>query len=197
VRSEFGTPALTREVSALRCGLDYDRAAFLSAGRCSDLLKVSYTGVDHAFGKPLPFDLARSYALYRALFGDVEDLINDKRLLIVPSGPLTQLPFQVLVTKAPSSALPASTASYRDVAWLVRAHAITVLPAVSSLKALRELAKESHASERYIGFGNPLLDGSSDKYPDDAERAKLAARQAVRTDDSERGFAVWWRDAWD
>jgi hypothetical protein len=31
-------------------------------------------------------------------------------------------------------------------------HAITVLPTVSSLKALSELTKESHASEPYIGF---------------------------------------------
>jgi len=32
-----------------------------------------------------------------------------------------------------------------------------VLPTVSSLKALREVAKGSHESERYIGFGDPLL----------------------------------------
>jgi|SRR5271157_1224216 len=31
------------------------------------------------------------------LFSRVEDLIEGKQLLIVPSGPLTQLPFQVLV----------------------------------------------------------------------------------------------------
>jgi tetratricopeptide (TPR) repeat protein/CHAT domain-containing protein len=182
VRSELGTSALTREVSALRCGLDYDGAAFLHDGRCSDLLKVSYTAFDHALGKPLPFDLARSYALYQALFGDVEDLIKDKRLLIVPSGPLTQLPFHVLVTKPPSTALPTSAAGYRDVAWLVREHAISVLPAVSSLKAVRELAKESHASERYIGFGNPLLDGDPDKIGDEKVRAQAIADAKLARD---------------
>ncbi len=35
----------------------------------------------------------------------MEDLIRDKHLLIVPSGPLTQLPFQVLVTEKPDPGL--------------------------------------------------------------------------------------------
>ena len=55
-------------------------------------------------GKPLPFDLARAHALYKALFGQVEDLIKGKHLLIAPSGPLTRLPFQVLVTGIPDIA---------------------------------------------------------------------------------------------
>ena len=53
--------------------------------------------------QPLPFDHVRAHKLYAALFGEVQDLVNGKRLLIVPSGPLTQLPFQVLITKPPSS----------------------------------------------------------------------------------------------
>jgi CHAT domain-containing protein len=57
----------------------------------------------------------------------------------------------------------------------VRKHAITVLPSVSSLKALRELTKESHANDAYIGFGDPLLNGEPAKFPDDATDAKLAS----------------------
>jgi hypothetical protein len=49
-----------------------------------------------------------------------------------------------------------------------------VLPSVPSLKALRELAKDSHASRPLIGFGNPLLDGQPDKYPKDGPRAARA-----------------------
>jgi tetratricopeptide (TPR) repeat protein len=180
VRSELGTPALTREVAALRCGLDYQGAWFDDKGvwkgsGCNDLIKATYTQADHdVFRKPLPFDLGRAHQLYKGLFDQIEDLIKDKRLLIVPSGPLTQLPFQVLVTASPKVALPSSVADYRDVAWLARKHAIAVLPAVSSLKALRELAKESHATEPYIGFGNPLLDGDPAKFKEDGAAAKLA-----------------------
>jgi CHAT domain-containing protein len=101
-------------------------------------------------------------------------LIDDKRLLIVPSGPLTQMPFEVLATEPPKAALPQAFADYRDVAWLARKHAITVLPAVSSLKSLRELAKQSRAGEPYIGFGNPLLDGDPARFKDDAVAAQLA-----------------------
>jgi CHAT domain-containing protein/Tfp pilus assembly protein PilF len=173
VRSELGTAALTREVAALRCGLDY--AGSWTDSHCADLLKVAYTHADHdVFRKPLPFDLGRAHELYEGLFGQIEDLIKDKRLLIVPSGPLTQLPFQVLVTEQPDSPMLGTFGDYRNVAWLVRQHAITMLPAVSSLKALRELAKESHGSDAYIGFGDPLLDGEPAKYEQDSIAAKLA-----------------------
>jgi CHAT domain-containing protein/tetratricopeptide (TPR) repeat protein len=176
-RSELGTPALTREVAALRCGLDYQGAWFDDKGgwngsRCNDLLKAAYTRADHdVFRKPLPFDVVRARELYKRLFGQIEDLIKDKHLLIVPSGPLTQLPFQVLVTEAPKTALLNTLADYKNVAWLARKQAITVLPAVSSIRALRELAKASHASEAYIGFGNPLLDGEPEQ---DRAAANLA-----------------------
>jgi hypothetical protein len=49
-------------------------------------------------GKAQLFDLAAAHELYVALFGSVEALIKDKsQLLIVPSGPLTALPFHLLV----------------------------------------------------------------------------------------------------
>jgi CHAT domain-containing protein len=93
--------------------------------------------------------------------------------LIVPSGALTQLPFQVLVTAKPDPGLSELDA-LRHAAWLVRSHALTVLPSVASLKALRRLAKDSHASRALIGFGDPLLDGQPDRYPDDGPRAVRA-----------------------
>jgi hypothetical protein len=46
---------------------------------------------------------------------------------------------------------------YADVAWLGTHNALTVLPAVTNLKALRSDAKASRATEAYIGFDNPLL----------------------------------------
>jgi hypothetical protein len=52
----------------------------------------------------LGFDLAVAHELYAALFGQIEDLIKGKQLVIVPSGPLTSLPFHVLVTEQPKTA---------------------------------------------------------------------------------------------
>jgi CHAT domain-containing protein len=117
---------------------------------------------------PLPFDGGRAHALYQALFGAVEDLIRDKHLLIVPSGALTQLPFQVLTTAPEAS--PGD--SYRSAAWLLRKHALTILPSVSSLKALRRDAKASRAGRPYLGIGNPLLEGPDGRYARLANRAR-------------------------
>ena len=154
VRSDLGTAALTQEVAALRCGLDAVAWDGDGGEKCTKTLGGPRT-------QPLPFDHTRAQALYTALFGEVQDLIKGKHLLIVPSGPLTQLPFHVLVTK------PVGSGDHRATAWLLREHAITVLPAVSSLKALRR-GSPSAASKPMIGFGNPLLDGTH------AARAKLA-----------------------
>ena len=99
---------------------------------------------------------------YSGLLGRVEDLIGGKRLIIVPSGPLTVIPFQALVTQEPASALVRDPRDYMGTAWLGKRHAVTVLPSVASLRALRQFAKESRAKNPFIGFGNPLLTGPSD-----------------------------------
>jgi CHAT domain-containing protein len=169
-RSELGTPALTREVAALRCGLDAASWEGEGAAKCAGLLGLAPDKA-RIRNAPLPFDLSRAHALYTALFGQLKDLIHDKHLLIVPSGPLSQLPFQVLVTAS------SADAGYRSAAWLARQHAITVLPAVSSLKALRRVAKPSAATKAMIGFGNPLLDGDPAERPWEAEWAKLARQK--------------------
>ena len=112
VGSALGTTALGREVAALRCGLD--ARAWDGAGleKCSEALGISL--INRQMPTPLPFDHARAYKLYFALFGEVQELVSGKHLLVVPSGPLTQLPFQVLVTTPPTSG------NHRAVAWLPR-----------------------------------------------------------------------------
>jgi CHAT domain-containing protein/Tfp pilus assembly protein PilF len=165
-----GAKLLTEQIRILRCGLDSAAWDDAHAAECKAKLAASPRDSQEL----LPFDAARAHELYKALFGPIEDAIKDKRLLIVPQGALTQLPFQVLVTEPPTTKLPKAGADFREVAWLARKHAMTVLPAVSSLKALRELAKASRASEPYIGFGDPLLGGEPEKYKEDAVAAKLA-----------------------
>src|SRR5262249_51156382 len=51
-------------------------------------------------------------------------------------------------------------------------HLLTVLPAVSSLKALRRIAKPGTALKAMIGFGNPLLNGPNGRYAQLAQRAR-------------------------
>jgi tetratricopeptide (TPR) repeat protein len=178
VRSALGTAALQREVAALRCGLD--DALWDDPGKakwCAEEVKAHRRN-SGPYQNVLPFELGRAHALYKALLGPFEDLIKGKHLLIVPSGALTQLPFQVLVTEAPRTAVPVATAEYRDAAWLGARQAITVLPAVSSLKALRAHAKASRAGKAYLGIGNPLLDGDRNDANDAARAALARTRQA-------------------
>ena len=69
--------------------------------------------------------------------------MKDKRsLLVVPSGALTALPFHLLVTEKPPAAIPETFAGYRDAAWLLKRQAVSVLPSVASLKALRVFARK-------------------------------------------------------
>jgi CHAT domain-containing protein/tetratricopeptide (TPR) repeat protein len=180
-RSALGTKALTEFVSALRCGLDATLWAEVeSTNKCKGTLgssprieTVTVSGKDVRVNV-LPFDLARAHELYKALLGPVEDIIRGKRLLIVPSGPLTSLPFNVLVTEPPRGAIPETLDAYRQVAWLGERTAITVLPSVSSLKALRQFAKTSHATKPYLGIGNPLLNGPQDDPVFGADYKRLA-----------------------
>jgi CHAT domain-containing protein len=161
-RSPLGTKALTDKVQALRCGLDdAEWDGIERPARCAGLLNVGHPGDK----EPLPFSFAIAHELYGALLGHFSNLIKDKHLLVVPSGPITSLPIQVLVAEPPKLPIGIKYESYRDVAWLGSRQAITILPSVTSLNALRAVAKASEAPSRYVGFGNPTLNGSPECRP--------------------------------
>jgi CHAT domain-containing protein len=147
-----------------------------------------------SMGKAQLFDLAAAHELYVALFGPVETLIKDKpQLLIVPTGPLTALPFHLLVTEKPAIALPRmqsnDMAGYRDAGWLVRRHAVTVLPSVANLKALRVSVRKGQGTKPMIGFGDPVFarDQIAASVGQRASTVKIAART--------RAYAEYWQGA--
>ena len=94
--------AISAAFHDLRCGLDASLWEGDLCDRHIDGRPARYENGDVRW-ETLPFDLAMANLVYKGLFGQVEDLIRDKHLLIVPSGPLTQLPFHVLVTAMPSN----------------------------------------------------------------------------------------------
>jgi CHAT domain-containing protein len=135
-RLEIGAVALTNEVTALRARLDLFR------------------NPDRA-----PFPAGRAFALYQKLLAPAAaQLVGAHHILIVPDGALQSLPLGVLVTKAPEHD-PETLADHRDIAWLARDYAMTVLPSVSSLQALRRLGADSGAGAPFLGIGNPVLQG--------------------------------------
>ena len=66
----------------------------------------------------------------------------------------------MLVTQASETDLT-RLSDYRDTAWLARDHALTVLPSVGALRALRKFASGTSAVAPFVGIGNPVLEGTS------------------------------------
>jgi tetratricopeptide (TPR) repeat protein len=135
-----------------------------------------------AQGRRELFDLGLAHELYGTLLGPVEPLIKDKRhLIVVPSGALTALPFHLLVTEKPVVAVPQVNATrdlsaYRDAAWLLKRHAVSVLPSVASLKALRVFAHKDEAKSPLIGFGDPVFNAEEESRPSTEQRSVVATR---------------------
>jgi len=176
----LGEEEFSHDVEALRCGLDdslWNMAD--SYDRCVELVKkYRYdANFDGQLVQILPFDLERAHGLYKALLAPVEDMIKDKHLVIVPSGPLGSLPFNVLVTEPPNARIPDTAAGYREASWLGPRQPLTALPSVASLRSLRQFAKAGGARKRYFGIGNPLLDGPQrGEWKDYYARAAKVAR---------------------
>ncbi|MCC6466834.1 MAG: CHAT domain-containing protein [Alphaproteobacteria bacterium] len=107
-----------------------------------------------------PMPLVAAHKLYNDILpGADEALQGINRLLVVPDGPLQSLPFGVLVTSPPQGEAN-DAAQYAAAPWLVRKYAITVLPSVASLKALRVVAGRDATREPFVGYGDPELRGS-------------------------------------
>ncbi len=133
-RLDIGQKALDKAVRDLRAGLDLD---------LSDLPA---------------FDTTQAFKLYGRIFASAEPLLEGVRhLFVVPDGPLQSLPLGVLVTRKPRKKA-SDFSGYLQTPWLARKYALTTLPSVSSLKALRTFAKAAQASKPFKGFGDPLLE---------------------------------------
>ena len=185
----LGANALAQKLRAFRQGLDADQL-FAS--------------------QPRLFDLDLANELYASLLGPVDALVKDKKqLLVVPSGALTALPFHLLVTAKPVGAPPTldDLSAYRSAAWLIRRQAVTVLPSVASLKALRGFAGKGRAAKPMVGFGDPLFDpgaarGRGDAYgrqnrgaqPHDARLYGLLSGRRRRSRNARAGLAAIARD---
>jgi CHAT domain-containing protein/tetratricopeptide (TPR) repeat protein len=171
----LGAETLSQKIAAFRRGLDLNKIG----------------NADDPSGRTGLFDLALANELYATLLGPVETLVKDKRgLLVVPSGALTALPFHLLVTETPPVAVPETFDGYRDAAWLLKRHAVSVLPSVASLKALRVFARKEQGIKPMTGFGDPLfnpaLNGEAGKRaatkPDAIKSASRGVTTAAYTD---------------
>ncbi len=107
------------------------------------------------------FDGQAAFALYRKLFAPAEPLLEGARhVFVVPDDALQSLPLGVLLTDAPQGEIT-NFAGYRQAPWLAQKYAMTVLPSVSSLRALRRFAKVARAKKPFKGFGERVKSASA------------------------------------
>ena len=120
------------------------------------------------------FPRGQAHGIYKELMSGVEALVSDKdHVFLVPSGALGSIPLGVLVVDPPEGD-DSSPEALRATKWWGTQQALTTLPSISSLKALRLLAKDGRGTEPFAGFGNPVLTG-----PDGSDRsAQYASRGA-------------------
>ncbi len=106
------------------------------------------------------FDLKLAYELYTLLLQPVEQAWKpSKHLIVVANGALGLLPLSLLPS-APFELNPnvePAFANYREVPWLARTHAVTIVPSTAALRTLRQLPAASAKREKFIGFGDPFF----------------------------------------
>jgi CHAT domain-containing protein len=136
------------------------------------------------------FDVASAHELYRILLEPVKSgWVDADSLLVVGHGPLTQLPFSVLVTESrpldPERDL--LFANYRSVPWLALRHAVTTVPSVSALVTLRRLPAAPKERRAFVGFGDPYF---SVEQAESAERPTVASLSTADSTETRAGALV-------
>ena len=104
------------------------------------------------FNTDKPYDAALAHKIYQETFGPIAQTITGKkRLSIVANGALTAIPFGLLVTSDPSGK------ALKDTDWLIKLHAITIIPSIYSLKTMRAQVGGSNAHKPMIAFADPVF----------------------------------------
>jgi len=106
------------------------------------------------------FNVKAAHRLYQQLLEPVAAAWSRASdIIVVTHGPLRTLPFSVLVRNEEDlgSRRAPLFSRYRNVDWLARSHSISVLPAASSLLALRKSKVRSAIRRPFLGIGDPYF----------------------------------------
>ncbi|UPJ48823.1 CHAT domain-containing protein [Bradyrhizobium sp. 200] len=124
-----------------------------------------------------PFDLKLAHELYSLLLQPVESGWKPaKNLIVVTNGALGLLPLSLLPT-APAEIRSDDDplfASYKDVPWLARTHAVTTVPSAAALRTLRQLPPGKPGRGELIAFGDPYFSKEQEAEADNADKVRVA-----------------------
>ncbi|PHP67750.1 hypothetical protein CSC94_08670 [Zhengella mangrovi] len=169
---EVSRSALVRRAGVYRCQMALSDPG--CAGQATPGLRGVLGGSDSGSrtGNDQPgFDLAAGHALYADVIAPVADLIDGAdTLIIVPPADLLPLPFEALVT-----APVARDSTIADVPWLIRRHAISVVPSLASFLLARRTAPSTAAPDPFLGVGDPRIGHGGPARCGEGEHAALRA----------------------
>ncbi|MGD0023951.1 MAG: CHAT domain-containing tetratricopeptide repeat protein, partial [Xanthobacteraceae bacterium] len=134
-----------------------------------------------------PFDLMLAYELYGLLLKPVEaGWKGADSLIVATNGALGELPLGLLPTAPSQIDVQAKPlfAGYRNVPWLARSHAVTMIPSASALVTLRRLPPGSPRRDKLIGFGDPYFNAQEAA---EAEEEQAAPAQVASTSAADTG----------
>jgi CHAT domain-containing protein len=120
-----------------------------------------------------PFDVKLASELYGLLLKSNEgDWKPAKNLIVVTNGALGLLPLSLLPTAPAEIKVDDDPlfSSYRNVPWLARTHAVTVVPSIAALQTLRKLPPGKATRQELIAFGDPYF--NKDQADDAAKPGK-------------------------
>jgi CHAT domain-containing protein len=147
------------------------------------------------------FDLDLAYELYDVVLKPIEPSWRAAQsLIVVTNGALGELPLGLLPT-APIKIDPQGKplfAGYRDVAWLARSHAVTVVPSASALTTLRRLPPGSPKREALVGYGDPFFNEQQAAEAEDqakVDKSQVAANERTVSTNITRGVRLKLRAA--
>lgn len=97
-----------------------------------------------------------AYKIYQTILEpvlQVED--EDKNILIVPDGPLTQLPFEILLTEQPQSG-----DTFISLPYLIQKNSVSYIQSAAVLATIFENNSENSYSKELFAMGNPVFNAS-------------------------------------
>ena len=119
-----------------------------------------------------PFDLKLAYELYGLLLKPVESGWKPaKNLIVVTNGALGLLPLSLLPTAPADVAQDEDPlfVGYRNVPWLARTHAVTIVPSAAALRTLRQLPPGKPGRGEIVAFGDPYFSKEQQAEAESAE----------------------------
>lgn len=144
-------------------GLHYAHTPFTDADLRGAVMRLRQ-GLDLLTAASLadlpPFDTDAAYMIYQGLLEPFAPFLEDvDRLIFMPDRAMQNLPPSLLL-RAPADPV-GPLGDFEALDFLVRHHAITVVPSVSALRALRQVGRRSEAPDPFVGFGDPDFQGEA------------------------------------